>query len=840
MPPAPRTALKSSARSDFARWAEHIPLMAACFDADNQLLYCNAAYAAWMGAEADALIGQTLSTLFAPAVLNGILPHVERALGGHVAQYERVDPRKPEGGWLQVRLVPLPADTPGQVDGYFCFMQDTTRLHAQDTRLDLLRTSPGFTLWDLDLQTGMLHAEQNWLDETQRHNPKAFSIPEWMSHVVPTDLPALERAIAQIAGPDGTEQTVETRFVRTDGSVIWTMNHGIVHQRGPDGLAQRIFGVTWDITELRQTQSRLDRSEKRFRMLAELSNEWFWESDTQDVLTYITRSSRHAQESALSQLNLVGQSLYTLYPGQEFSPEWAQLRYLIEERAEVRDLTVPFRLSPDRALLWWHIDAAPRFDAIGQYQGYRGVVRDVTEAHQAQEKLQLAAYRDALTGLANRALFEKHVEDAIAVTPPGQSFAVLFIDLDRFKLINDAFGHAVGDKVLIETAQRLVQLTRPHNTAARFGGDEFLVLARDAHDAAQAMRQADDLRDKLSQSMLHGERHLQFSISIGVAVFPQHGRTMAELLGRADAAMHQAKVMGRNRVESFSVALKSRIERRSQLEEELRHAITNRRFEVHLQPIWTRKQSVLLHDESASVSALRSAYAVAGFEALARWTRSNGERVSPDEFIPILADSGLLETFGPVMLDIALEAFGRLRTECHFSGTLAYNISPRQVHVNACVSCVADAMAMYRIPTDRLVLELTENVEIENNPDLLSIFDDFQQKGVLLALDDFGVGYSNLGYLTRLPVSQIKIDRAIASGVSTDRFKAAIARATLTMAKTLGLEVVAEGVETSADLLWMERAGCPMIQGWVFSRPLNVQQALNLLRELREQERNGG
>ena len=809
--------------------------MVGCFDAQNRLLYCNFAYAMWLNKTPGELLGKALSDFIHRQTFASITPHIESVLRGQVTQYERQEHHAGRNTerWLQVRLVPLPPDADGSIPGYFCFMQDTTRLHASDTSLDLLRTSPGLTTWELDLQTGQLHAEQNWLDEAHRHEPKTFTIPEWMGHVVPADLPALERAIERISASDGFVQTVETRFIRVDGSMVSTMNHGMVRERGADGTATRIFGLTWDISELRQTQTRLVRSESRFRMLAELSNEWFWESDTDDVLTYISRSSRRAAESPLSGIDLVGQSLNTLYPGQEFSPEWAQLRFLMEEHEEVRDLVVPFRLGPDQALLWWRIDATPMIDHLGLFQGYRGVVRDVTKAHKDEERLELAAYRDALTGLANRTLFEKHLEDAIEVTPPGQSFAVLFIDLDRFKLINDALGHSVGDRVLIETAQRLVQLARPNNTAARFGGDEFLILARDAHDPAQAMRTAMLVQDKLSEPMEFGGRTVQFSSSIGVAVFPQHGSTTAELLGRADAAMHESKALGRNRVESFSLGLQSRIERRSQLEEELRAAIANRRFEVHFQPIWARKQSVLLHDESSSIDTLRRAYEIAGFEALARWKRGNGERVQPDEFISILADCGLLDAFGPVMMSIALEGFSRLRNEQGFTGTMAYNVSPRQLHANACVPCVFEMAENFGIPRDRLVLELTENVEIEHNPDLLAVLDEFRKMGVQLSLDDFGVGYSNLGYLTRLPVSQIKIDRAIASGVSTDRFKSAIARATLTMAKTLSLEVIAEGVENAADLLWMERAGCPMIQGWVFSRALNVQQALNLLHDQR-------
>jgi len=824
---------------NIAQWAEYLPLMVGCFDAQSRLLYCNTEYANWLCRKPEELLGKSLEDFTPQEALVTIAPHVASVLRGQIAQYERQvhHAGRQAQSWLQVRLVPFPPDTNGTTPGYFCFMQDTTRLHASDNSLDLLRTSPGLTVWELDLQTGQLHAEQNWLDEAHRHEPKTFTIPEWMGHVVPADLPALEQAIARISAPDGFVQTVETRFIRADGSMVTTMNHGMVRERGDDGVATRIFGLTWDITELRQTQTRLVRSESRFRMLAELSSEWFWESDINGVLTYITRSSRRAGESPLAGLNLIGQNLNALYPGQEFSPEWAQLRYLMEEHEEVRDLIVPFRLGPDQALLWWRLDASPMIDHLGLYQGYRGVVRDVTKAHQDEEKLELAAYRDTLTGLANRTLFEKHVEDAIDVTPPGQSFAVLFIDLDRFKLINDALGHAVGDRLLIETAQRLVQIARPNNTAARFGGDEFLLLARDAHDAKQAMRLAQQVQSLLGEPMHYAERALQTTASIGVAVFPQHGRTTAELLGRADAAMHESKTQGRNRVESFSVALQSRIERRSQLEEELRAAIVNRRFEVHFQPIWSRRQSVLLHDDSATLDTLRSAYEIAGVEALARWTRGNGERVAPDEFIAILADCGLLDSFGPVMLSIALEGFARLRREQGFTGTMAYNVSPRQLHVSACVPCVFEMARSFDVPNDRLVLELTENVEIEHNPDLLAVLDAFRNMGVQLSLDDFGVGYSNLGYLTRLPVNQIKIDRAIASGVSIDRFKAAISRATLTMAKTLGLEAVAEGVETVADLLWMERAGCPMIQGWVFSRALNVQQMLNLLRELRDTAR---
>ena len=824
-------------RTDIAQWAEHLPLMTGCFDTQNRLLYCNTAYANWLGKLPQALLGVPLASLVSGPTLQSITPHIDLVLRGQITQYERQSPFEGHHGasWLQVRLVPFPRVANEPVSGYFCFMQDTTRLHASDTSLDLLRTSPGLTVWDLNLLTGQLHAEQNWLDEAHRHEPKTFTIPEWMGHVVPADLPALEQAIARISAPGGFVQTVETRFIRVDGSMVSTMNHGMVRERGQDGAATRIFGLTWDITELRQTQKRLHRSESRFRMLAELSNEWFWETDADGTLSYISRSSRRTEASPLASLNLVGHNLSALYPGQEFSPEWAQLRFLMEEHEDVHDLVAPFRLQTDQALMWWRIDAAPIIDHLGLFQGYRGVMRDVTKAHQAEEKLELAAYRDSLTGLANRTLFEKHVEDAIEVTPPGQSFAVLFIGLDRFKLVNDALGHAAGDMALVETAQRLVQLARPNNTAARFGGDEFLILARDAHDAAQAMRLAALVQDKLSEPIEHGGRTLQFSTSIGVAVFPQHGQTTAELVGRADAALHESKVLGRNRVESFSVALQSRIERRSQLEEELRAAIAHRRFEVHFQPIWARRQSVLLHDESASLETLRRAYEISGFEALARWTRGNGERVQPDEFISILTDGGLLDSFGPVMMSIALEGFARLRKEQGFEGTMAYNVSPRQLHVNACVPCVSEAANGYGVPPDRLMLELTENVEIEHNPDLLAVLDAFRQMGMQLSLDDFGAGYSNLGYLTRLPVSQIKLDRAIASGVSTDRFKAAIARATLTMAKTLNLEVVAEGVESVADLLWLERAGCPLIQGWVFSRALNVQQALNLLRDLRTQ-----
>lgn len=818
---------------DVALWAEHLPLMVSCFGPDLRLLYCNAAYASWQGQSQKKLLGRPLADLLPEADRADVMLRTDRALQGEPQQYERHETRDGAERWIQVRLTPLRKDqNAANVEGLLCFMQDMTRQHAQDTRLDLLRASPGITFWELDLPSGMIHAEHDWLAPEDHQTPTVLSTAEWLDRVVAEDRAALQNAFTAIAAPDVSEQTVEVRFRRPDGGIVWTLTHGIVQQRGPGGVATRVFGITWDISELRHTPRQLERTEGRFRMLAELSSEWFWESDAQDVLTYITRSSRRSADTPLAEMDVTGSPIFQLYPGQEFSPEWAQLRFLMDERRDVRDLIVPFRYDIARALMWWRLDASPLIDEHGAFQGYRGVMRDVTSEHQAEERLQLAAYRDSLTGLANRALFEKHVEDAIQVTAKGQRFAVLFVNIDRFQQINDSLGHAVGDKVLVETAQRLVQLTRPHNTAARFSGDEFLVLARDVGSAQQAITLAEHFREALSMPMDLQGRQVQSGVSIGVALHPEHGATTSDLLHHADAAMHEAKTLGRNRATVFSAELQTRIERRLRLEEELRQAIDNQSFEVHLQPIWSRMQSVLLHDESATIQTLRKAYTISGFEALARWTRGNGERVSPGEFIPILTESGMLDSFGPVMLDIALRAFGRLRNECRFTGTLSYNVSPRQLRMGSCVSCVLGALQQHQIPADRLVMEMTENVEIEANPELRAIFDDLRENGVAIALDDFGVGYSNLGYLTHLPVTQIKIDRAIAAGVSSDRHKAAVARATITMAKTLDLEVVAEGVETAADLLWMERAGCPMIQGWLFTPGLNVQQAVNLLREL--------
>lgn len=817
---------------DVPLWAEQLPLMVCCFDRDLILRYANPAYAAWFGAAKTSLLGRPLSDLLPAPDWAQVQPRTERALAGEAQHYERRELREGAERWLQVRLLPVASRSGEGVCGLLCLMQDITRQYAQDPRLDLLRTSPGVTLWNLDLTTGLLHAEQNWLDPEHRLEPTTFSTADWLGHVLPEDRDTLQQALLRIAAPGAREATVETRFRRLDGSVIWTMNHGIVQQRGPGGVATRVFGLTWDITELRQTQHKLERSERRFRMLAELSSEWFWESDSRDVLTYISRSSRRAADSPLATLDLIGVNIFSLYPGQEFSPEWAQLRFLMDERRDVRDLIVPFRLTPDSALMWWRLDATALLDEQGQYLGYRGVMRDVTREHQAEEKLQLAAYRDPLTGLANRALFEKHVDDAAGVTPKGQRFAVLFINLDHFQQINDALGHAVGDQVLIETAKRLVLLTRPHNTAARFGGDEFLVLARDVGTAADAARLAAEFRQTLGAPIVLDNRQLQTGVSIGVALYPDHGTSTAELIRRADAAMHEAKSLGRNRVETFSTALQARLERRLRLEDELRRAIAQQSFEVHLQPIWCRRQSVLLGGEGSSAESLRKGYDICGFEALARWTRGNGERVPPGEFIPILTESGLLDDFGPVMLDLTLRAYTRLRNECRFNGTIAFNVSPHQLHMSTCVECILGALRTHQVPADRLVLEMTENVEIESNPELRAVFDGLRQHGVALSLDDFGIGYSNLGYLTHIPARQIKIDRVIAAGVSQDRYKAAIARAAITLARTLDLEVVAEGVETAADLLWMERAGCPMIQGWVFSPALNVQQAINLLREI--------
>jgi diguanylate cyclase (GGDEF)-like protein len=412
----------------------------------------------------------------------------------------------------------------------------------------------------------------------------------------------------------------------------------------------------------------------------------------------------------------------------------------------------------------------------------------------------LYATHDDLTGLANRSLFQRHLDDAAG---SAVGFALLFLDIDNFKAVNDAFGHGVGDALLSAVGERLQEALRDGDAVGRLGGDEFAVLCRGMSSADEAAALADRLRLRLRVPFAVAGRELHVTASIGCrAVCPSDRGSGEALLGDADAAMYQAKEAGRDRVEIFSAETRARVVRRLELADELRRALSRDELALHLQP----------HVDLAS-------HAIVGAEALLRWTHPRLGQVSPGEFIPVAEQFGLIVPIGAWVLEQAVAQLARWQAAGRRL-TLSVNVSAAQLGDSGFAEHVERIVRGAGVAPERLCLELTESTLMTSSGPAIAALRGLRDLGHYIAIDDFGTGYSSLAYLTDLPVEILKIDRQFVAGVAEHGTHAAVVASIMSLAHAMGLHVVAEGIEEPEQARELLALGCLVGQGFHFARPL--------------------
>ena len=440
---------------------------------------------------------------------------------------------------------------------------------------------------------------------------------------------------------------------------------------------------------------------------------------------------------------------------------------------------------------------------------------DITERMRAEEQIKDLAYFDPLTKLPNRRLLMDRFSQAIIASNRSQHYCVLMIlDLDHFKNINDTLGHVVGDNRLLEVASRIVRCVRQEDTVARFGGDEFVILVEDLGAdailaAAQAERIAEKIRTEINQPYAESQdrQSLHTSTSIGLTLFCGAHMDVDELLKQADVALYQAKAAGRNTIRFFSPEMQARIEARAEMEAALRYGLEHDEFSLFYQP---------QVDQSGRLI---------GAEALLRW-RSGGQNIiSPDQFIPLAEETGLIIPLG---LWVMRTACDQIKTWSGDSATqdlqISVNVSSHQFHQSDFVEMVRECVSRSGANPKRLKLELTESVVLENVEDVIWRMRQIEEMGIMFSLDDFGTGYSSLSYLKRLPLHQVKIDQSFVRDIAVDSNDAAIVRAIIGMSQSLGLEVIAEGVETGVQLQFLKDSGCLHYQGYFFGKPRPIDE----------------
>ena len=459
-------------------------------------------------------------------------------------------------------------------------------------------------------------------------------------------------------------------------------------------------------------------------------------------------------------------------------------------------------------------------DASGKLLNHVATYADIGERVEATQKLLHLAYHDPLTGLPNRLAFESQLELAIrSAERDGRQVALMLIDLDHFKTVNDTLGHPVGDELLKSVALRLRDCVRASDIVARLGGDEFVVVQPDIDSAMAAVSLAGKVRHRLAEEAhVIGPHQLFATPSIGISLYPTDGRDRETLLRNADVAMYHAKDAGRNNYQFYARSMNEAAGERLRLENALRRALASvtpafSPFSLHFQPqIDTRNG------------------AIAGLEALARWCDPELGEVPPTRFIRIAEDSGLIQPLGDWVIWETCRQVRRFRDAGIDRLRVAVNISAQQLRHENLPALIRGVLSCYDLSAADLELEITESTAMQNPELTLSILDQLSDMGMMLAIDDFGTGYSSLAYLKHLPIQRLKLDRSFVKDLETDTNDAAICAATVALGHKLGLELVAEGVETEGQRDFLAGLGCDFVQGFLYSRPLPADAVIDFVK----------
>jgi diguanylate cyclase (GGDEF)-like protein/PAS domain S-box-containing protein len=557
---------------------------------------------------------------------------------------------------------------------------------------------------------------------------------------------------------------------------------------------------------LRRELARRHNSEERLHALVQTIPDLVWLKDMEGA--YLFCNQQFERFFGASEAEIVGKTDYD-FVNRELADFFRDNDRKAMAAGEPRSNEEWLTFARDGYRGLFETIKTPMLDHAQQVIGVLGIARDVTARKAAEEKIERLAFYDPLTELPNRRLVLDRLRQAIAGSlRDGRQGALLFIDLDNFKVLNDTSGHAVGDLLLIEVSRRLALCVRGNDTIARLGGDEFVVMLEDlsanpGEAAAQAKGVGEKIHAALDRPYAIGDAPHRTTASIGITLFGDGEQSVEDVLKQADIAMYQAKAAGRDTLRFFDIVMETAVAARAAMETVLRSALTNRQLMLHYQP------------------QVNGARGTIGAEALLRWQHPRRGVVMPGEFVPLAEETGLIISIGQWVLETActqLAAWAGDAATAHLQ--LAINVSARQFRQPNFVDCVRTALDQTGAPPGRLELELTESVVLDNIDDTIAKMQQLKEIGVGFAMDDFGTGYSSLSYLTRLPLDRLKIDRSFICNLPDSESDAIVVQAIITMAHTLGLKVVAEGVETTEQHDFLGQQGCKIFQGYLFGKPM--------------------
>lgn len=589
----------------------------------------------------------------------------------------------------------------------------------------------------------------------------------------------------------------ETKFLQES---LWSTHDELesrVQQR-TEQLQQANQALQVQVAKFQSIQQALQASEERLRVVVTSAPVILFAIDPNGVFTL--SEGRGLERIGIKPGGLVGHSVYEVF---EHIPEFADdfVRALAGEKIS------PLLEINDIIFEYWYTIVYGKHNEI---DGLIGVAIDITERKRAEDRLVQLANYDALTGMPNRALFRDRLTHAIAQAHRNKRLmALLFLDLDRFKMINDSLGHHVGDELLKAVAERLKCNARANDTVARLGGDEFTVILEGVTDIEDPTTVARKILDVMSKPFYLDGHEVFVTASLGITVYPLDGRNIDDLLKNADTAMYRAKEQGRNNYQFYTEDMNAQAVEHLILESSLRHALERHEFILHFQP------QVDLHSRE-----------ITGMEALLRWAHPEFGLLQPAQFIPLAEETGLITSIGTWVLEAACTQAVAWQSEGLANVRIAVNLSARQFRQENLVEIVSKTLADTGLNPQFLELEITESFLLDNVDSAISTLKKLHNLGVQISIDDFGTGYSSLSYLRRLPLNSLKIDQSFVHDISAKNDDAAIAEAIIAMAQSLRLRVMAEGVETEEQLYFLRTRGCDYGQGFLICRPIPAEEIL--------------
>lgn len=687
---------------------------------------------------------------------------------------------------------------------------DQLKLYSDRLSLALWASRDGFWDWDIAADRMFLSGPEEFLGGQRETSVDA---DVWRQRVVhPDDRERVLAALDAHVRGDREHYEAEYRVYTNRRRIAWIVARGRATERDASGRALRVAGTFRDVSLERDRDSDRRIAQEVIRSMGEAVCVTGLDYRFTSVNAAFSRITGYADHE------VIGVEASVLDSDQHPREFFLELRAAMNQRGHWSGEIWQRRKDGEQFLSWLEVNEVR--DASGERSHWVAVISDITDRKRAEQELRYLANYDTLTGLPNRTLLSERLAHAlIRARRLGTKVAVLFLDLDRFKHVNDSMGHAAGDRLLKSAAARIVTSVREADTVARLGGDEFTVILEDLRDTHEAEGVAQKILGAFSAPLeIDGRQEVVITPSIGISLYPEHGQLPTDLLKHADTAMYHAKDRGRNTYQIYDDAMDTQVRLRANLASQLQRAMERKELSLVFQPKMALGEN-----------------RITGAEALLRWNNGTLGSIPPTTFIPIAEETGLIVPIGDWVLREACRQIARWSEAGLGMHTIAVNVSALQLFRGDLVRRLREILAEMHVPAHRLELELTESMLMANPEQSISTLTQIKALGVHLSVDDFGTGYSSLAYLKRLPIDTLKIDKTFVGDLTTDPDDEAIVSTVIMMAHSLGLDVIAEGVETNDQLRYLTEQKCDEVQGNLISSPLDADRILQFLLDRRAQ-----